>query len=127
MDAYPDRLLRFDELAIEQLDQHVALTRTQCVLAQLEDCAAVTIDRPSADFRRGTGDEGSRERNYSYPGATRKAEGIENRRDRQCGGGFHLPAPGHDCWIDARAMRERLPGRLIRLENYFADDRARRQ
>ena len=37
--AFP--FLRFDELAVEQLDQHIALARVQRVLAQLDDLRIV--------------------------------------------------------------------------------------
>src|SRR6476661_1025062 len=39
-DLHPERFLRFDKFPVEQIDQHIPLSRMQSVLPQLNDRAA---------------------------------------------------------------------------------------
>jgi hypothetical protein len=39
-DLHPERFLRFDKFPVEQIDQHIPLSRMQRVLPQLNDRAA---------------------------------------------------------------------------------------
>jgi hypothetical protein len=51
---HADRLLRFDQGPVEELDQHLPLARVQRVLAKLDHWAALRHDDLLARFRIGT-------------------------------------------------------------------------